>query len=123
MRSSLVAYSLYVKKGGKGKERGREITKIVSASSTFFSVDYGEDKKNQRAGWWEGETRRNQVYSSAARCIIKYRNKDGESFTFLSSLGLLVRPEVWSPLERPRWQNRIIWKCEKKSYPHHYTLR
>lgn len=46
MRSNLVAYSLNVKKGGKGKGREREITKIVSASSNFFFlVDYGEEKK------------------------------------------------------------------------------
>lgn len=108
MRSNLLAYSLYVKKGGKGKGREREITKIISPSSTFFLSRLGRRKKIQGAEWWEGETRRNQMYSSAVKTHKRYRNKDGESFTFLSSLGLLVRSEARSPLERPCWHNRII---------------
>lgn len=69
MRSNLVAYSLYVKNEGKGKGREREITKIVSPSSTFFLSRLGRRKKIQGAEWWEGETRRNQMYSSAVRLI------------------------------------------------------
>lgn len=99
---------MYVKNGGKGNEREKEITKIVSATSlVFFLIDWGEAKKKS-SGWGEGETRRNQVYSSAARLLKRYRNKDGESCAFLSSLGLLVRPEVWSPLERPCCHNHMI---------------